>query len=409
MKYIKRGIVSLFVLFSIVACDDASNFLDQYTENGPIIYAGKVNELDFQSGYYRIRVNIYPAEDVNRDYCLLSWNVTSEKQDSVQVKYNESNYDSDLDCYYTVIDVSEDGIQGNLLIEAQNIDVFGNKSLKSNKGAFVYGSIYESTLLNDGINFSPDVDEVVIERKIGSVGNYISYEQIDGNFTEEVYVTESSYPLVNPKVGGIVRNKTRYHLNETDLDTLTTIKYSETVIPYPPAQIVDYCQAENADLEAKFAFDGFVNHNSSTNMWHTGWSYSDHQSFHNNNSDPTLAHYYVIDYKDDFMMNSITINNDATAFLKTVDVWVSNDMQYVPNTDKGTDRTAAGYWKVPHENNWTKVGTLTFASVESSQTLELTAPSAFRLIMLTMPDSHNTGNGNIRISEITVDADRIVD
>ncbi len=405
MKYIKKGIVGLIVLFNLVSCDEASSFLDKHLENGPIIYSAKVNWLDFQSGYYRVRVNIYPAEDVNRDFCVLRWRITDQEQDSVNVDYVEGNYDTDLDCYYTIIDVSNNNIQGNLLIEAQNVDVFGNKSLKIDKGAFIYGSIYESTLQNDLIGFSPDVDQIIVEKRIGSVGSFISYEQLDGTFTEEIFLTEDTYPLVDYKVGGVVRNKTRYLMNETDIDTLNSTKYSETVIPFPPAVILDYCVAESGFSE-KYAFDGLVN----SDMWHTGWSDADHQSFHNNNSDPTLAHYYLIDYRDEFMMNSITVYSDAVGFLKTIDIWVSNDMTYIPNTNKGTDRTVADFWRIPHENTWTKLGSLSFEKLpDQVQTLDLSTPTEFRMIMLTMPDSHNTGNGNIRISEIKLDADRIID
>ncbi|TKG91137.1 hypothetical protein EYV94_22290 [Puteibacter caeruleilacunae] len=410
LRYIKNGIIGLCLLCGIVSCDDASSFLDQYTENGPIIYAAKVNELAFQSGYYRVRVNIFPSDDVNRDYCMLKWNITNDVKDSVKVEYSEANYDAELECYYKIIDVSEHNIQGNLLIEAQNVDIFGNKSLKTNEGAFIYGLVYQSALLNDGIGFSPDVDEIIIGRKIGSTGNFVSYEKTDGTFTDEVFITDNTFPLVNAKIGGVVRNKTKFHIHETDIDTLVTTKYTETIIPYPPAQIVDYCTEANDDLAAKFAFDGLVNHNSSTNMWHTGWMDPDHQKFHNNNSDPTLAHYYVIDYKDEFTMNSITVYNDVVGFLKTVDVWISNDSEYIANSDKGTDRTVADYWKVPHENTWTKIGTLSFEKASDlSRRLELETPQEFRMVMLTMPDSHNTGNGNIRISEIKVDANRIID
>lgn len=404
MKYIKKGIIGLLVLFSIISCDETSSFLDKHLENGPIIYSAKVNELDFQSGYYRVRVNIYPANDVNRDFCILKWNITNEVKDSVQVDYVDSNYDTDLECYYTVIDVSADKIQGNLLIEAQNVDVFGNKSLNIDKGAFLYGSVYESTLQNDLISFPPDVDQIIVSKRIGSVGSLISYELSDGTFTEEIFLTDDTYPLVDYKVGGVVRNKTRYLINETDIDTLTSTKYTETVIPFPPAQMLDYC-ANQDGFDAIYAFDGLVN----ANYWHSGYSDAVHTSFHNNNSDPTLAHYYVIDYRDEFLMNSIAIYGQK--FLKTVEIWISNDMTYITNTDKGTDRTVADYWRIPHENTWTKIGTLNFENevVDVPETLTFSSPTEFRMIMVILRDSYNTGNGNARISEIMLDAVRIVD
>lgn len=222
-------ITTILLAFFYVSCDDANELLNQHIKDGPIVYAGKINELDIQSGYYRIRVNLFPIEDVNRSHCILSWNVTSGIKDSLRVEYGESNYDEDMACYYTVITLPS--IEGNLLVEAQNVDTFGNRSLISSEGAFIYGVTYVSTLLNSPVRFSSAADEVIFENRIGSVGNILSYEKNNGQFTEEVIVRTARYPLVDAKSGGIVRTKTRYLMTETDIDTLVTTAYLETIIP----------------------------------------------------------------------------------------------------------------------------------------------------------------------------------
>lgn len=217
----------MWLSFLCISCDNANELLDQHLKDGPIVYAGKINELDIQSGYYRVRVNLYPAEDVNRSHCILSWNVTSGVRDSVRVEYTTANYDEDMECYYTFLDLP--AIEGNLLIEAQNVDTFGNRSLLHSEGAFIYGSTYVSTLLNLPVRFS-DAGDVLFERRMGVVGHVISYEQNDGQFTKDIIVNEDYYPLVDAKVGGIIRSKTRYFMTSTDIDTLETAEYLETVI-----------------------------------------------------------------------------------------------------------------------------------------------------------------------------------
>ena len=224
-KYIAR--VAILLTFFIVGCDNANDLLNQYIKEGPIIYAGKINELNTQSGYYRVRVNIYPVEDVNRDYGILSWNITNGIKDSVRVDYVNANFDENLECYYTIIDLPS--IEGNLLIEARNVDIFGNKSLINSQGAYIYGTIYASTLLNSSVNFLTG-NEVSFEKRVGSVGNLISYEQNNGQFTKEVSVT-GKYPLIDAKSGGIIRSKTKYLITESDIDTLITPNYLETTIP----------------------------------------------------------------------------------------------------------------------------------------------------------------------------------
>ena len=211
------------------SCSNSGDMLDDIMSQGPIIYSAKVDTLICQSGYYRLRVNIYPLEDVNRDYCLLSWNVTSEKRDSMKVYYQEENYDNGQGCYYSILDLKENNIQGNLEIKAQNVDVYGNKSLIYSSGAYVYGDIYISTLLNDAV-FIEGLS-IRIDRKIGSIGNYIAYERTDGSFSDEVFFTGDTYLITDAKSGGIVRTKTKFLINKSDIDELQPTHYLETIIP----------------------------------------------------------------------------------------------------------------------------------------------------------------------------------
>ncbi len=225
IKYISKATVLL--AFFLVSCDNAKDLLDNHIKNGPIVYAGKINELTTQSGNHRLRVNIFPAEDVNRSHCILSWNITNDVKDSIKVDYVASNFDSDLKCYYKVIDFT--AIEGNLLISAQNVDTFGNRSLKTNKGAYIYGPVYVSTLTNAGVKFSTNKTEITFESKVSSVGNLVSYQLNSGQFTPETLVT-GSYKLVDAKKGGIIRSKTKYLVTETDIDYLFRPNYLETII-----------------------------------------------------------------------------------------------------------------------------------------------------------------------------------
>lgn len=231
MKQIK--IISALLLLVFMGCSDANEMLDKYTEGGPMLYSGKINELTTQSGYYRVKVNVFPAPDVNRDHCLLSWNVVGDRRDSLIMYYDEADYNDSLECYSTIIDLSTDSIQGSLWVTAQNVDVYGSKSLTTESGAFVYGTIYETVLLNDGVHFNDDRNTIVFDRKVGSVGNYVSYEKSDNTITEEIFFQGDTLAMDNPKVGGVVKYKTRYLIKEADIDTLDVTYYSEEMIPSP--------------------------------------------------------------------------------------------------------------------------------------------------------------------------------
>ncbi len=229
-RYIIQAILLSTLLFA--SCDNANDLLNQYIKDGPIIYAGKIDEMTTQSGYYRVRANIFPAEDVNRSHCVLSWNITEGVKDSVTLEYSPANFDKEMGCYYTFIrTISSDSIEGNLEISAQNVDTFGNRSLITTASAYIYGTSYISSLINAQVTISPTRNKISFEPRIGAVGNLLSFEQIDGGFTEEVFVTEESYPLTNAKPGGIVRTKTRYLINKNDIDMLNVTEYLETRMP----------------------------------------------------------------------------------------------------------------------------------------------------------------------------------
>ena len=225
-----KYIITLAITYLLLSgCEDANDLLNQHIKDGPIAYAGKIKELSSQSGYYRARVNLVPTEDVNRSYCTLSWNKSGESRDSARVDYVPENFDEELGCYFVVIDLPS--IEGALELEARNVDKFGNKSLLETISVNIYGDKYVSALVNAPVKVSPRVDEVVFEERVGAVGNIVTYEKNDGDFTEEIFVTENSYPLIDAKRGGIIRTKTRYLIDEADIDTLEVITFLESEIP----------------------------------------------------------------------------------------------------------------------------------------------------------------------------------
>src|SRR5690606_22541982 len=144
-NYIKQMTIGLLV-FTAISCDDADELLNQHIKNGPIVYAGKIAELEVKSGYEKVGVRILPVEDVNRAYCVLRWNAASGNPDSVKVNCVSDNYDEDLVSYYANLDMS--GIQGNVLIDAWNVDAFSIRSLLTDHGLFVYGQNYVRTFLH---------------------------------------------------------------------------------------------------------------------------------------------------------------------------------------------------------------------------------------------------------------------
>lgn len=229
MSKINYILLGAFFQFFLIGCDNADDLLNQHIKDGPLVYAGKIKEMAAQSGYYRVRVNLFPTTDANRSHCVLSWNTQGDTKDSMRVDYNEANFDAKMEGYFKIVEFAD--LQGPLEIKAQNVDKFGNKSLIESISVNIYGTDYVSALVNSPAKVSSKVDKVTFEERVGAVGNIISYEKMDGSFTPEVFVKDKNYPLVDAKRGGVVRTKTRFLINDTDIDTLDVTTFLETNIP----------------------------------------------------------------------------------------------------------------------------------------------------------------------------------
>lgn len=207
--------------------------MDDPNKDDQIITAAEITKLTMQSGLYRAKVNIVPAEDNDNSHCIISWRAENGVKDSLKVEYIDNNYDLEMKSHYGIIDVREDDIQGNLLIQAQNVNRFGSRSKVVSEEVYIYGPSYLMTLQNVTLSFSCESDIIFFEDLEGMVGNLISYEKNSGEFTSEVFTTENEFPLVDAKLGGTIRSKTRYLINSSDIDTLEAVEYNETVIPIP--------------------------------------------------------------------------------------------------------------------------------------------------------------------------------
>jgi len=222
--YILGGILSFLQL----GCDNADDLLNQYVKDGPIVYAARIADINVKSGFNKVGVVVVPAEDVNKSFFMLRWNTAAGLRDSLKVDYSESNFNKKFGGYYTTLQMPD--IEGNVLIEAWNVDTFGNKSLMTNKGGYVYGANYINTLLPSMVRFTQNNLVINFDNRVGAVDNLVSYEQTNGQFTKEAVVVKT-LTMVNAKKGGLVRSKTRYLINANDIDTLITPNYLETIIP----------------------------------------------------------------------------------------------------------------------------------------------------------------------------------
>jgi hypothetical protein len=235
IKLVKKITISLFTLALVCSCDDVNGKLDQYLEEGPIIYTGKIDSLIIESGYYRARVNLYAAPDANLSYANLVWNKGANSQ---KIYYDETKslYDEDRECFYAILDFTEDALQGNVFFEAVNYDRYENKSISLSRSKLIYGDSYRSGLTNTLVNSitnkawtGVDSCAIAFDPKVGLVGTEITYETPLETVTERIFENEVTLGL---KPGTTALSyKSLYHINSKDLDTLITTAVRDVTVP----------------------------------------------------------------------------------------------------------------------------------------------------------------------------------
>ena len=235
IKLINKITIILLVFSLLCSCEDVDGKLNQYLENGPIIYTAKMDSLVIESGYYRARVNFYPAPDANLSYAQLIWNKGRNSQDTFYDK-DKSLYDENRACFYTILDFTEDGLQGDILFEALNYDKYENKSITLTKSKLIYGDSYLSGLTNTVVSSienmaytNVDSCTIIFDPKAKLVGVEISYETPTDFVTEKIYKNPITLGL---KPGSTTLSyKSLYHINSNDLDTLVKNTAKNIVIP----------------------------------------------------------------------------------------------------------------------------------------------------------------------------------
>ena len=175
MKNIK--IIGLFLLFAtaLISCSKWNEF-EKYTENGAIIYAGKLDSVKISSGKGRVKLTGILRPDPKIVKCRIFWNGGKDS-----VEYMLPPITTGLRLFDQTFNVSE-GVKS---FTVYTYDKDGNKSVSASAIGTSYGDIYRRRLLN---------------RPIGSVifasnNTTINWEQTD--LSTGIQGTETEYVVGN--------------------------------------------------------------------------------------------------------------------------------------------------------------------------------------------------------------------
>lgn len=139
MKALKYICLVLAAGFCLAACDKADEAYKDLVPGGEITYPGKADSLKVNPGNQRAELTWLLKTDARIVKCRIYWN---RKADSVDVTVNRTG---GVD---TIRHILTDMNEGPYVFEVYTYNALGDRSIKAEANGDVYGSFYESGLVN---------------------------------------------------------------------------------------------------------------------------------------------------------------------------------------------------------------------------------------------------------------------
>ncbi len=218
--------LSLIIVFS-QSCSDMNDMHNEYLQ-GEHVYAEKVDSVKALAGNERIRFEMFISSQ-RIETMRIFWN---NYQDSTQASIGQV-----ADTVSVVLDNME---EKSYIFQFVSLDKFGNKSLPFEVKGIVYGSTFQSTILNRSIkSITPVIDGEVTIRWAGATDKTLNSEikYINLNEEEATYrvPTDESVTVLNDFSSGLYY-RTLFLPEETAIDTFYT-DFDTIKVKGPPIHI----------------------------------------------------------------------------------------------------------------------------------------------------------------------------
>lgn len=237
MKSINRFISSLILAFlfiiSLGSCSKMNDTYKEFLEEGQLIYTGRPDTIHVHPGHNRLLLAWKIPSDPKAIKARIFWN---NRLDSIDVPIDRS--DSERDSVKVYFDDFE---EGNYLFEIFTFDDEGNRSIKMEVIAKVYGENYISSLLTRPIDRT-EMNEGALHITWGAlpdttaIGSEVFYSNSEGN-EEIIFVDGMEATTIIPNFEPqTFRHRTLYLPSLSAVDTFYT-KYSSLRIKGSPVPI----------------------------------------------------------------------------------------------------------------------------------------------------------------------------
>ncbi len=210
----------VFAAFVISACTKMDDYKKKYEANGPIVYPGKLDSVQVFSGKNRVLLTGLFTSDPKIVKYIVYWN---SKQDSIVTPVVRT---SGVDTAKLYIPGLPEGV---MTFEIRTYDNEGHVSIPVTLAGNVYGSLYQSSLINRGIakaELQPDGSALInwadVNADDGLLSMEIKYTDV-ANKQHDTLITSVatglSTSLPKYKAGTSISYSTAFKPNTTAIDT----------------------------------------------------------------------------------------------------------------------------------------------------------------------------------------------
>jgi hypothetical protein len=210
----------MLTAFVMSACTKMDDYKKKYEPNGPIIYPGKLDSVQVFSGRNRVLLTGLFTSDPKIVKYRVYWN---SKQDSIETPVTRT---SGVDTAKLFIPNLPEGI---MTFEIRTYDNEGHVSIPVTLAGNVYGSLYQSSLINRGIakaelqtDGSALINWADVNADDGLLSMEIKYTDVSNKQHDTVIVSVPaglSTSLPKFKAGSVISYRTAFKPNKTAIDT----------------------------------------------------------------------------------------------------------------------------------------------------------------------------------------------
>ncbi|MGF7230441.1 DUF4998 domain-containing protein [Arachidicoccus sp.] len=232
MKFNKYKTVYITVLLTCIlsACSKIDDYRKEYMSNGSIIYTGKMDSVHVLSGRNRVMITGLFTSDPNIVKYRVFWNGW---QDSTEASVKRT---SGVDTAKIIISNLP---EGQMSFEIKTYDIAGNSSIGVYETASVFGDLYQSSIVNRGIedaSMQEDGSALISWADVNSAAGVLNMEITYPDSNDVIHdtlinakITGQTTELPAYKLGSPFSYKTAYLPAPNSIDTFSTSFQSHTV------------------------------------------------------------------------------------------------------------------------------------------------------------------------------------